>query len=62
MGLLRKLFWFALFLGLTFCFIVLFEYGTKDYLENFPKNARSEYAAFQAFTAPAKIRTNDGTK
>ncbi len=62
MGLLRKLLWFALFVGLTLCFVILFEYGTTDYLKNLPKNARAEVAAFQAFTAPAKLRTNDGAK
>lgn len=39
MGLIRKLFWFSLFLVATFGFTVLFEHGTRDYLEN----ARKEY-------------------
>jgi hypothetical protein len=37
--LIRKLFWFAIFLLATFCFIVIFERGTS----NFSKNAREEF-------------------
>ena len=40
MALLRGLFWFALFLVLTFCFVVLFEYGPRD----FANGAQKEYA------------------
>ena len=40
MALLRGLFWFALFLVLTFCFVVLFEYGPRD----FAGGAQKEYA------------------
>ena len=40
MALLRSLFWFALFLVLTFCFVVLFEYGPRD----FASGAQKEYA------------------
>ena len=39
MALLRKLFWFTLFLVCTFAFTVLFEHGTENYFEN----ARKEY-------------------
>jgi hypothetical protein len=31
MALLRGLFWFVLFLVLTFCFVVVFEYGPRDF-------------------------------
>lgn len=31
MALIRKLFWIALFLASTFCFVVLFEHGTTDF-------------------------------
>jgi hypothetical protein len=31
MALLRGFFWFALFIILTFCFVVLFEYGPRDF-------------------------------
>jgi hypothetical protein len=45
MALLRGLFWFALFLALTFCFVVLFEYGPRD----FAKGAQKEYARVKSF-------------
>ena len=35
MALLRGLFWFALFVFFTFCFVVLFEYGTADFANGF---------------------------
>ena len=62
MGLLRKLFWVALFIGLTFSFVILFEYGTKDFFKDYTKNAKVEYANFQAFTAPSKAKSVDGPK
>ena len=34
MGLLRMLFWVALFLASTFAFTVLFEHGPTDYSKN----------------------------
>jgi hypothetical protein len=45
MALLRGLFWFSLFLVLTFCFVVLFEYGPRD----FAKGAQKEYARMKLF-------------
>jgi len=45
MTLLRGLFWFGLFLVLTFCFVVLFEYGPRD----FAKGAQKEYARIKSF-------------
>ncbi|MEO8351410.1 MAG: hypothetical protein ABI680_06745 [Chthoniobacteraceae bacterium] len=39
MALIRTIFWFALFLGATFAFTVLFEHGPMD----FPKNAEKEF-------------------
>jgi len=33
MAFLRGLFWFALFLVLTFCFVVLFEYGPARFYQ-----------------------------
>ena len=33
MALIRGLFWLALFLFFTFSFVVLFEYGTHDFLD-----------------------------
>jgi hypothetical protein len=40
MALLRGLFWLALFFVLAFCFVVLFEYGPRD----FGKGVHNEYA------------------
>ncbi|MBA3960542.1 MAG: hypothetical protein H0X40_01385 [Chthoniobacterales bacterium] len=37
MGLLRGLFWLALFVFFTFCFLVLFEYGPNDFVNGFQK-------------------------
>jgi hypothetical protein len=45
MTLLRGVFWFGLFLVLTFCFAVLFEYGPRD----FGNGARKEYARIKSF-------------
>jgi hypothetical protein len=45
MALLRGLFWFVLFLVLTFCFVVLFEYGPRD----FAGGAEKEYARVKSF-------------
>jgi hypothetical protein len=35
MSLLRGLFWLVLFAFFTFCFVVLFEYGTHDFASGF---------------------------
>lgn len=45
MALIRKLFWVALFLVSTFGFVVLFDYGTTDYV----KNAQLEYGNLKKF-------------
>jgi hypothetical protein len=45
MALLRGLFWFALFIVLTFCFVVLFEYGPHDFADGVQK----EYARVKSF-------------
>jgi len=37
MALLRGIFWIALFIFFTFCFVVLFEYGTHDFTNGFQK-------------------------
>ncbi|MEA3187165.1 MAG: hypothetical protein QOD99_995 [Chthoniobacter sp.] len=33
-ALIRKLFWLALFVVFTFCFVVLFDHGTQNFTEN----------------------------
>jgi len=45
MAVLRGLFWFGLFIILTFCFVVLFEYGPRD----FANGAQKEYARVKSF-------------
>ena len=45
MGILRGVFWFGLFVALTFCFVVLFEYGPRD----FANGAEKEYAHIKSF-------------
>lgn len=37
MALLRTIFWVVLFLFFTFSFVVLFEYGTSDFVPGFQK-------------------------
>ena len=39
MALIRSIFWFALFVASTFCFIVVFEHG----FTNFSGNAQKEF-------------------
>jgi hypothetical protein len=45
MALLRGLFWFALFIVFTFCFVVLFEYGPR----NFANGVQKEYTRVKSF-------------
>jgi len=45
MALLRGLFWLVLFIVLTFCFSVLFEYGPHDFADAVQK----EYARVKSF-------------
>jgi hypothetical protein len=49
MALLRTLFWVALFIFFTFCFVVLFEYGTHDFAFGFKK----EYTRVEKFVKEA---------
>ncbi len=45
MAVLRGFFWLVLFIVLTFCFVVLFEYGPHD----FAKGVQKEYARVKSF-------------
>jgi hypothetical protein len=45
MAFLRGLFWLVLFIVLTFCFVVLFEYGPHD----FANGVQKEYARVKSF-------------
>ena len=59
MSLLRGLFWIALFAFFTFCFVVLFEYGTADFSTGF----KTEFEKVKAFAMeagkPAKDKAKD---
>jgi hypothetical protein len=52
MGLINKLFWIALTVVFTFCFVVLFENGTDNYVDNAQKQFTEVKAYFEA--APKK--------
>lgn len=54
MALLRGLFWFALFVFFTFCFVVLFEYGTADFRTGFEKELQRVTKFAQEAVQPAK--------
>jgi predicted membrane protein len=45
MGLLRGLLWLVLFVVLAFCFVVLFEYGPRD----FANGSKKEFARVKSF-------------
>jgi cell shape-determining protein MreC len=45
MALLRGLFWLVLFIVLAFSFVVLFEYGPRDFVRGFQK----EFARVKTF-------------
>jgi hypothetical protein len=50
MALVRGLFWVGLFLLLTFSFVVLLEYGPRDFIDG----ARKEYARMKLFVVKRK--------
>jgi len=58
MSLLRGLFWFALFVVFTFSFIVLFEYGTHDFVPGFKK----EFARIKTFVVNQTHRVDSSKK
>ena len=49
MSLLRGLFWLVLFAFFTFCFVVLFEYGTHDFVGGF----KTEFERVKTFAKEA---------
>jgi hypothetical protein len=53
MALLRGLFWFVLFVFFTFCFVVLFEYGTHDFVSGFQKEGERVKAYVMDARKPA---------
>ena len=54
MGLIRTLFWFILFVFFTFCFVVLFEYGTSDFVPGFKKELNRVTNFVEEAAHPAK--------
>jgi isocitrate lyase len=54
MSLLRGLFWLVLFAFFTFCFVVLFEYGTHDFANGFKQEFERVKAYVQQTSKPAK--------
>ena len=58
MSLLRGLFWLALFIFFTFCFIVLFEHGTHDFQSGF----KSEFERAKKFVMEQTNKTPDKAK
>jgi hypothetical protein len=53
MGLIRTLFWVALFLFFTFCFIVFFEHGSHDFVPGF----KMEFERVKAFVVSQAAKT-----
>ncbi len=58
MALIRTLFWVALFVFFTFCFVVLFEYGTHDFVAGF----KTEYTRVEKFVKEAVHKPADKDK
>ena len=54
MSLLRGLFWVALFVFFAFCFVVLFEYGTADFVNGFKTEAGKAKTYVMDLNKPAK--------
>lgn len=62
MSLIRSLFWFLLFVFFTFCFVVLFEYGTTDFSTGFKKELHRVTNFVQEAVQPAKKKKADDAK
>jgi len=58
MGLIRLIFWTAIFLASTFAFTVLFEHGTSNYVEN----AQKEWKSLQSLYSAKVQRKQDGSE
>lgn len=57
MGLIRSLFWFAIFVAATFTFTVVFEHG----FDNFKENSRKEFDLLKGFMGSGPTRKPDGS-
>jgi hypothetical protein len=58
-GLIRTLFWVLLFVFFTFSFVVLFEYGTTDFVSGFKKELNRFTTFVQEAAHPAKKKKSD---
>lgn len=56
MNLIRAIFWIALFVASTFCFIVVFEHG----FSNFGKNAQKEVQSLKTVFGLTDKRMKEG--
>ena len=59
MGFIRTLFWVLLFVFFTFSFVVLFEYGTTDFVPGFKKELNRITTFVQEATHPAAKKKSD---
>lgn len=59
MGILRTLFWFALFVLFTFSFVVLFEYGPSEFVPGFQKEFERVSHFVQEAAQPAKKKADE---
>ncbi len=58
MGLIRKIFWVAVFLAATFAWVVLFGYGPG----NFEEGAKVEWENVKNFTTPVQQKKDQSDK
>ena len=58
MALIRTIFWVVLFLFFTFSFVVLFEYGTSDFVPGFKKEFErlKSFVTTQTSSKPAEAK------
>lgn len=55
MGLIRLIFWAAIFIASTFAFTVLFEHGTTNYVQN----AQKEWSSLKSLYSAKVERKKD---
>jgi hypothetical protein len=58
MALLRTIFWIVLFVFFTFSFVVLFEYGTSDFVAGF----KTEFSRLKTFVTSQTAKANEPKK
>jgi hypothetical protein len=58
MSIIRAIFWIALFLASTFCFIVIFEHG----FSNFGENSRKEIASLKHILGMAEKKSKENAE